>query len=91
MTVPPFEADLRQGPSGPKPPVVTTAPAADTGSVPGVKRCCAIAPSGTGACWELADPAMTGIPDYFLDQGLGRATMTSRSCSRKPMAVASMT
>ena len=34
-------------------------------SVPGMKRC-AIAPSGTEACWELADPAMTDIPDNFL-------------------------
>ena len=29
-----------------------------------MKRC-AIAPSGTEACWELADPAMTDIPDDF--------------------------
>ena len=100
IVTPPFEAPtyVKDTPADPQPPVVATAPADDTAplvvslvSVPGVKRCCAIAPSGTGACWELADPAMTGIPDYFLDQGLGRATMTSRSCSRKPMAVASMT
>ena len=31
-----------------------------------MKRC-AIAPSGTEACWELADPAMTGIPNDFLN------------------------
>ena len=30
-----------------------------------MKRC-AVAPSGTGACWELADPDMTDIPDNFL-------------------------
>ena len=35
-------------------------------SVPGVKRC-AIAPSGTEACWELADPTMTDIPEDFLE------------------------
>ena len=34
-------------------------------SVPGLKRC-AVAPSGAEACWELADPAMTAIPDGFL-------------------------
>ena len=34
-------------------------------SVPGLKRC-AVAPSGAEACWELADPAMTVIPDGFL-------------------------
>ena len=33
-------------------------------SVPGANRC-PIAPSGT-ACWELADPTMTDIPDDFL-------------------------
>ena len=33
-------------------------------SVPGANRC-PIAPSGT-ACWELADPTMTDIPDNFL-------------------------
>ena len=76
MSVPPFEVPTlpqpKITPSGdPKPaPVGATAPAADTGevstaSVPGMKRC-AIAPSGTEACWELADPAMTDIPDYFL-------------------------
>ena len=31
-------------------------------SVPGLKRC-AVAPSGAEACWELADPAVTAIPD----------------------------
>ena len=30
-----------------------------------LKRC-AVAPSGAEACWELADPAMTAIPDGFL-------------------------
>jgi hypothetical protein len=35
-------------------------------SVPGLKRC-AVAPSGAEACWELADPAMTTIPDGFLE------------------------
>ena len=34
-------------------------------SVPGLKRC-AVAPSGAEACWELADPAMTAIPEGFL-------------------------
>ena len=34
-------------------------------SVPGVKRC-AVAPSGAEACWELADPAITAIPEGFL-------------------------
>ena len=33
--------------------------------VPGLKRC-AVAPSGAEACWELADPAMTAIPEGFL-------------------------
>ena len=32
---------------------------------PGLKEC-AVAPSGTEPCWELADPGMTDIPDYFL-------------------------
>lgn len=31
-----------------------------------LKRC-ATAPSGSEACWELADPAMTDIPDDFLN------------------------
>ena len=76
MTVPAPEVPtyVKDTPYDPKPPVVTTAPAADTfplgevstASVPGVKRC-AIAPRGTEACWELADPAMTDIPDYFLE------------------------
>ena len=51
-------------------------------SVPGMKRCAVAprrnpwaktretsdfsAPSGTEACWELADPTMTDIPDDFL-------------------------
>ena len=30
--------------------------------VPGLKKC-AVAPSGAEACWELAYPAMTAIPD----------------------------
>ena len=78
MSVPPFEVPTlpqpKDTPSDPKPPVVTTVPAADTfplgevstASVPGVKRC-AIASSDTDACWELADSAMTAIPDYFLE------------------------
>ena len=84
MTVPPFEfsdkPQPKDTPSDPKPaPVGATAPAADTGevstaSVPGMKRC-AIAPSGTEACWELADPAMTNIPDYFLE---GNSDLTGR-------------
>ena len=36
-------------------------------SVPGMKRC-AIAPSATEACWELADPTITDIPDGFLNR-----------------------
>ena len=34
----------------------------DPVSLPGLARC-AVAPSGAEACWELADPAMTAIPD----------------------------
>ena len=79
MSVPPFEVPTLpqpkvDKPSDPKPaPVGATAPAADTGevstaSVPGMKRC-AIAPSGTEACWELADPGMTNIPAFFLEGG----------------------
>ena len=45
-------------------------------SLPGLKRC-AIAPSGAKACWELADPAMTAIPDGFL-QGNTNLTGTLR-------------
>ena len=45
-------------------------------SVPGLKRC-AVAPSGAEACWELADPAMTAIPDGFL-QGNTNLTGTLR-------------
>ena len=45
-------------------------------SVPGVKRC-AVAPSGAEACWELADPAVTAIPDGFL-QGNTNPTGTLR-------------
>ena len=49
-------------------PVSTSLPTYDTPvSVPGLKRC-AVAPSGTEACWELADPAMTVIPDRFLQE-----------------------
>ena len=69
-------AGFKDTPADPEPPVVATAPADDTvplvvslASVPGMKKC-AIAPSGTEACWELADPAMTDIPqgntDLFL-------------------------
>ena len=32
---------------------------------PGLKKC-AVVPSGTEPCWELADPDMTDIPDNFL-------------------------
>ena len=32
---------------------------------PGLKEC-AVAPSGTEPCWELADPDMTDIPEGFL-------------------------
>ena len=45
-------------------------------SVPGLKRC-VVAPSGAEACWELADPAMTAIPDGFL-QGNTNLTGTLR-------------
>ena len=34
-------------------------------SIPGLKEC-AVAPSGTEPCWELADTDMTDIPDGFL-------------------------
>ena len=33
---------------------------------PPVLKKCAVAPSGTEPCWELADPGMTDIPDNFL-------------------------
>eukprot|EP00964_Phaeocystis_antarctica_P000430 scaffold231_cov50-Phaeocystis_antarctica.AAC.2 len=74
IVTPPFETPtyVKDTPADPEPPVVATAPADDSvplvvslASVPGMKRC-AIAPSGTEACWELADPAMTDIPDNFL-------------------------
>ena len=74
FVTPPFETPtyVKDTPADPEPPVVATAPADDSvplvvslASVPGMKRC-AIAPSGTEACWELADPAMTDIPDNFL-------------------------
>ena len=45
-------------------------------SFPGLKRC-AVTPSGAEACWELADPAMTAIPDGFL-QGNTNLTGTLR-------------
>ena len=45
-------------------------------SVPGLKRC-AVAPSGAEACWELADPAITAIPEGFL-QGNTNLTGTLR-------------
>ena len=69
----PFEAPtyVKDTPADPEPPVVATAPTDDSvplvvslASVPGMKRC-AIAPSGTEACWELADPAVTDIPDDY--------------------------
>ena len=64
-------------PFDPEPPVVAAAPADDrfphrdvfTGWLQAhvwLKKC-AVAPSGTEACWEIADPAMTDIPDGFLD------------------------
>ena len=37
-------------------------------SIPGLKKC-AVAPSGTEPCWELADPTMTDIPQNFLQLG----------------------
>ena len=43
-----------------------TAYGADEWAPTGMKRC-AVAPSGTEACWELADPDMTDIPDNFLE------------------------
>ena len=78
IVTPPFEAPtyVKDTPADPQPPVVATAPADDTAplvvslvSVPGLKKC-AIAPSGTEACWELADPAMTDIPDDFLNRNM---------------------
>ena len=36
--------------------------------IPGLKKC-AVAPSGTEPCWELADPTMTDIPQNFLQLG----------------------
>lgn len=45
-------------------------------SVSGLKRC-AVAASGPEACWELADPAMTEIPDEFM-QGNSDITGTLR-------------
>ena len=75
IVTPPFEAPtyVKDTPADPEPPVVATALADATAPlvislalVPGMKRC-AIAPGGTEACWELADPAMTDIPDDFLN------------------------
>ena len=51
-------------------------PDAPSISVPALKRC-AVTPSGAEACWELADPAMTAIPDGFL-QGNTNLTGTLR-------------
>ena len=34
---------------------------------PGLKKC-AVVPSGTEPCWELADPDMTDIPEDFLKE-----------------------
>ena len=70
-------ADPGVMPFDPESPVVAAAPADDrfphrdvfTGWLQAhvwLKKC-AVAPSGTEACWELADPAMTDIPDGFLD------------------------
>ena len=39
---------------------------ADEWAPTGMKRC-AVAPRGAEACWELADPAMTDIPNDFLE------------------------
>ena len=77
MLPPPYEAPtyVKDTPVDPvaEPPVVATAPTDDTvplvvslASVPGMKRC-AVASSGTEACWELADAAMTDIPTEFLN------------------------
>ena len=63
---------VKDTPADPEPPpVVASAPArrrlvVSLPSVPGVKVC-AVAPSGTEACWELADPTMTHIPNDFLN------------------------
>ena len=71
----PFEVPtyVKDTPADPEPPVVATALADATAPlvvslalVPGVKSC-AVASSGTEACWELADPAMTDIPTEFLN------------------------
>ena len=34
-------------------------------SIPGLKKC-AVAPSGTEPCWELADPGTMDIPNDWL-------------------------
>jgi len=76
IVTPPSEVPtyVKDTPTDPEPPpVVATAPArrrlvVSLPSVPGVKGC-AVAPSGTEACWELADPAMIDIPDDFLTIG----------------------
>ena len=34
-------------------------------------KLCAVAPSGTELCWELADPNMEHIPDDFLRASTG--------------------
>ena len=67
----------RRGGANPEPPkVVAAAPVDDrfplrvsTGwlQTHGWLKKCAVAPSGAERCWELADPAMTGIPDESLE------------------------
>ena len=54
-------------------------------SLPGLARC-AVAPSGAEACWELAYPAMTAIPDglpqnvaALLPADAGTGTCAARS------------
>ena len=54
----------------------TDTPAVVPEFMPGLKRC-AVAPSGGEACWELADPALTVIPEDIL-QGNTDITGTLR-------------
>ena len=54
----PFSAPRYKGSSFPAGVSIITIP-------PGLKQC-AVAPSGTEPCWELADPDMTDIPVSFL-------------------------
>jgi len=59
MTVTPFEV-----------PTYDKDTADDEWAPTGMKRC-AVAPGGAEACWELADPAMTDVPDFFLQDYTG--------------------